>query len=147
MGGNSGGLDMHSNVGVVQSIDPAAISTDTNTDGTGYNRRNDDQVGFMFSSGAQTDGVYQMVPQHSDDGTTWVDVPTADIIPAGVDLSDLGADSVVFVGYAGSKAHVRPRITSTSTTTGAAAVGAYILTGRAAHAPGNDFTVAGASTI
>lgn len=113
------------------SLAPATINTNTNTDGSAVDRQGFAAATAILEVSSYTDGDYQLILQHDDDdgsgspAGTWADVPTSALING---QPSLGAAGLAKAGYVGDKRHLRVRVTSTSTTTGAT-VGAIIVLG------------------
>lgn len=113
-----------------QSLAPATIGSDTNTDGNAVDRQGFEAATAIMEVSSFTDGNYQLVLQHDDDdgagspAGSWADVPAAELING---QPSLGAAGIAKAGYIGTKRHLRVRVTSTGTTTGATVGGIIVL--------------------
>jgi hypothetical protein len=122
--------DLANNIGAVQAVAPAVL-TATNTSAA------IDLLGFesaavVINTGAiVAAGNFTPKLQESDDGTTFSDVAAAHLI--GEFPAALAADSVVKVGYIGTKRYVRTVLTYNSGTSLAA--GAVVVKGNPHTAP------------
>lgn len=106
--------DLKSNVDVVTSIDPAAI-TATAT-GTGVDLRGYDSAMMVFHPGTVTDGTHTPTMEESDTlGSGYTTVATVDLQGT---LAVLATDTIQRVGYIGSKRYIRAISTVSGTTTG-----------------------------
>lgn len=124
--------DIENNIGVVQAVAPAVLSA-TNTSAA------IDLIGFesaaiVINTGAIVSaGDFTAKLQESDTTTSgdFTDVVAANLV--GTFPESLAADSVVKVGYIGTKRYVRTVITKNSGTSIAA--GAVVVKGRANQRP------------
>lgn len=149
MGVAQGGLDNRSAQGVIYSITPQSIITPGTTNGATVNRRNWDAVGFILGCATLAGTSLQLVPEDSPDGTTWTDVPAANIIDPQESDTITGDNGLIFLGYSGTQPYVRITAVRVGVGTTTGAFGLVLLT-RPAHAPGpgqspTDFLVDGAT--
>lgn len=118
--------DMQSRSSAAFSINPATISSDTTTAGSGVDVSGAAAVVIRFFVGTRTDGTYTPDVQVSDDNSTWSDAAAFEIIGSETAIS--ASNTIVSVGLRGNvlKKYVRARIVSASTTSGATACGAIV---------------------
>lgn len=110
---------------VVASLPIALIDADDTTDGagmawSGVNR----SVMAVIWSGTVTDGTFTFELQDSDDDVTYAAV--GDAYLEGAEPALTASDTVVLVGYKGTRKYLRVSVTSTDTTSGGI-VGALIV--------------------
>jgi len=123
--------DIANNLGIVQAVAPAVLSA-TNT-GDGVDLLGFNSAAVVINTGAIA-GAGDFTPklQESDAaGSGYTDVAAGDLV--GTFPASLAADSVVKVGYIGTKRYVRTVLTKNSGTSIAA--GAVVVKGRAASRP------------
>ena len=134
---------VYNHVKAVVSLNVAAITTNTTTNGTAVDL---DQTGQDFRvatlvavSGTLTDGTYAFKVQESADGSTgWTDIPAARLQGSNPSIASSEDNVVKEVGVVpepGTARFLRAVCTSTSVTTGGT-VGAILLLGGASRAPG-----------
>lgn len=70
-----------------------------------------EQLLFVVIAGAITDGTHTIAVQHSDDGSTWVNVPAGQINGALAALTTAQSNSIAEVGVNSSRRFVRLNIT------------------------------------
>lgn len=133
---------VYNHVKAVVSLNVAAITTNTTTNGTAVDL---DQTGQDFRvatlvavSGTLTDGTYAFKVQESADGSTgWTDIPAARLQGSNPSIASSEDNVVKEVGVVpepGTARFLRAVCTSTSVTTGGT-VGAILLLGGASRAP------------
>jgi hypothetical protein len=124
--------DISNNIGVVQAAVPRVLAaTDT---GAAIDLAGFESAALIVATGAIADaGNFTAKLQHSDTTTAgdFVDVPTAQL--AGTFPASLAQNSVVKVGYEGSKRYLRSVITKNGGTS--IDVGAVIVKSHAASRP------------
>lgn len=130
---------VYSHVKAVHALDVTAIGTDTDTDGSavGLDQSGKDYRAAMVVAycTAYTDGEYEVVPQESPNGSTgWVNVPAARLQGSGTLSAANGVAEVGVIPNPAEYPHLRVRITSTDTDTGAS-VGALLLLGQPLKTP------------
>lgn len=117
---------------VVASIPIAAIATDTTTDGTGVAWGRFRSVMVVIWSGTVTDGTFTFEVQDSDDDSSYTAV--ADAYLEGAEPALTTDDTVVVVGYKGTRKYLRVVCVSTDTTSGGV-VGALIVCANSYRTP------------
>lgn len=121
--------DLKSNIGVVQSIAPAAITATAS--GAGIDLQGFNSACVVFHPGTITDGTHTPKVQESDDDSTYTDVAAADLQGT---LAALASDTIQRVGYKGTKRYIRAVSTVAGATTGGV-YGAEVILGNPALAP------------
>lgn len=109
---------------VVASIPIATIATDATTTGTGVAWGRFRSAMAVIWSGTVTDGTFTFEVQDSADGTSYTAV--ADAYLEGTEPALTASDTVVVVGYKGTRKYLRVVCVSTGTTSGGV-VGALIV--------------------
>ncbi len=132
--------DLHNNVSPAVALDPAAITTDTTTDGNAIDLQGFESCEFIAYSGTVTDGTYTPVIEESDTGAfAGEENAVADAVLLGTEAAAAFAsaddNAVKRIGYVGGKRYVRFTVVSASTTTGVDHFGAIAVRGHARHAP------------
>ncbi|MEM9710601.1 MAG: hypothetical protein AAGA17_00175 [Actinomycetota bacterium] len=122
--------DIASNIGVVQSLTPAA-RTDGAQDGTGVDLVDFGSAAVVFVPGTITDGTHTPKVQESADNSAWSDVAAGDLDGTLVDLAD---DTAQKVGYLGTARYIRTVVTGAGSTTGGV-YGAHVVKGSPRVAP------------
>lgn len=111
--------DLRNNVDTALSLSPAARVNGT-ANGTAIDLRGYDSAFVHVAFGVWTDGTHTPSLEHSDDGTAFSAVGTANQDGTFSAVSGTaGAHTVQRVGYIGDKRFVRAVITVTGATTGA----------------------------
>lgn len=85
-------------------------------------------------TGTITDGTHSFTLQHSDDGSTWSDVPAKDLQGADLSLGSGDSDASFEQGYVGHKRYLRLNSAVSGATTGGE-YGASILLDEPDHPP------------
>lgn len=111
--------DQKSRSSAAFSLNPATISSNTTTSGNGVDVSSYAAVIMDFQTGTRTDGTYTPNVQESDDNSTWTNVEAYDLI--GSETAITASNTIVSVGYNGSKKYVRGQLVSTSVTSGCTA--------------------------
>ncbi|MFW1676448.1 hypothetical protein ACFVYJ_01520 [Pontibacter sp. JAM-7] len=121
--------DLKSNIGVVQSIAPAAITS--TTEGAGVDLQDYGSAVVVFHPGTITDGTHTPTVEESDDNSSFSAVATADLQGT---LAALTSDTVQRVGYKGTKRYIRAVSTVAGASTGGV-YGAEVVVGNPAVGP------------
>lgn len=113
--------DQVRDLALVEALAGTNITSDTDTTGADVDMQGFEAVTMIVQVGPYTDGDYEVVVEHADDDgsgnpDTWSAVPDDDLLGSETTLSSAGAFKI---GYRGIKRHVRLKITSTNTSTGA----------------------------
>lgn len=126
-------LDIANDVTVIQSIAPAAVTSDT--DGSSADLANYNAAVVVIDVGTWTDGTHTFEVQESDDDSTWSAVADADL-DGTEPVVDASGDSnaVHLIGYHGIARYLRVSVTTSGTTNGAL-YGASIVRGKARSRP------------
>lgn len=107
--------DIKNNLDAVSSIDPASVTASTN--GSGVDLREFDGAMIVFQAGSadtgNADETYTPGVEESDDNSAYSPVAASDLEGA---LVNMTANSVLRVGYKGSKRYVRAVLTVGGTT-------------------------------
>lgn len=125
--------DLYNDIGLVQSLAPAARIASAN--GTGVDLKDYEGAVVLFEVGARTDGTHTFEVQDSADNVTFAAVAdsflqgTEPVVAAAGD-----ANKVYKIGYLGSKRYLRAAVTVAGATTGAV-YGANVIRGHAATKP------------
>ena len=122
--------DLKSNIDVNTSLDPADY-TDGTANGASADLRGFESAVVAFVVATVTDGTHTPTVEDSDDNSAWGAVAAADLSGT---LAALASDVNQRVGYRGAKRYIRAVLTTTGSTTGAAA-SAVIIRGAAAQRP------------
>ena len=117
---------------VVASIPMAAIATDATTNGTGVAWGRFRSVMAVIWSGTVTDGTFTFEVQDSDDNSSYAAV--ADAYLEGAEPALTASDTVVVIGYKGTRKYLRVVCVSTATTSGGV-VGALIVCANSYRTP------------
>jgi hypothetical protein len=105
--------DLKNNISVVTTLGPAARTA--NVTGSSVDLRDYEAVAIEAIVGTITDGTHSLTIQHSDDGTTWVGVPSGELQGS---FSNLASNINQEVGYIGSKRYIRVNAGVATATTG-----------------------------
>ena len=129
--------DLHNSIKVSPALNPAAISSNTTTNGAIIDLKDFDSIEFLIQSGALADGTYTpsiTVGDESDlsDGTA---ASGTDLLGTVADATFAATDDnkVKKIGYVGIKRYARLSIASTGVTTGGT-LGAIVVQGSPRHA-------------
>ena len=139
--------DLKNNIGVVQSLAPAARSSDA--DGTGVDLQGFESATVVIDMGAEgitlsTTNKIEIELEHSDDDATYTDVTSsADVIGATPDsngviatFDDPGeAPAISSVGYIGGKRYIRAVANFSGTHGSATPLGVSVIKGHARKNP------------
>lgn len=79
-----------------------ASTSATAVDLAGYRK-----AAFVATIGTVTDGTFSFDPEHSDDGSSWSDIPAAQLSGAFTNVTSANDDTVQEVGYLGEKRYLR----------------------------------------
>jgi len=122
------------NLNMVQSLAPNTRTTGS-VNGSAVDLQGYDAAMAGVSIGDYTDGTHSLKLQHSDDGIAFSDVETTELDGEHVTLESTTLENtVVKIGYLGSKRYLRVVSDVTGATSGANTA-AYILLGKPHHAP------------
>lgn len=124
--------DLHNLISAAIALNPAAITSNTTTNGTGVDLKGFESCDFAIASGTLTDGSYAVTVQESDDNSTFADAAAVDLLGSNPSFASTDDNVLKTVGYRGSKRYVRIKVVSTSVTTGGT-VAAVAIRGRARH--------------
>jgi hypothetical protein len=132
--------DNKSNHKAVQSL---AVTARTSTaTGTAVDRAGFESATFLFHVYSWTNGTHTFGAEHSDNGTDYTAVPTADLIGTAVveanDDSPAAADlagKTTLIGYIGGKRYIKPKATVTGSPANGAVYGVDVLLGHPHVAP------------
>lgn len=127
--------DLHNTISAAVAKAPAAIASNTTTNGSTVDLQGYESCEFVIVSGTLTDGSYAINVQESDDNATWSDAPASAILGAEPTFAATDDNTVKSVGYVGSKRYTRIQIVSTGVTTGGT-IGASAIRGRVRHSGG-----------
>lgn len=133
-----GQLDARSNLGFGVSI---SQTTNHNGTETGSSVEVADFMGAAAVAimSSYTDGDQQFTLQHSDDDSTWADVPSSQLDGSFDKLDDDSKeDDQLWVGYKGNKRYLRVTATSTDEGSTGSGVEAYILKYRPLRGPAQE---------
>lgn len=139
--------DLKNNIGVVQSLAPAARSSDA--DGTGVDLQGFESATVVIDMGAEgitlsSTNKIEIELEHSDDNSTFTDVTSsADVIGATPDsngviatFDDPGeAPAISSVGYIGGKRYIRAVANFSGTHGSATPLGVSVIKGHARKNP------------
>lgn len=144
-------MHIYEELTLVPSIETAAISTNTTTNGADHDRAPAasaafQEVLFYIDAGAYTDGTYVFgIEEADDDGAgspdTYADAIAAVVLGGTAGANELTVsdnslqNSQFYLGYKGAKQWVRLAIVSTGVTTGWAEVEAHAVLGGADDLP------------
>lgn len=134
-----GARDLHSNIVAEIAISPASLSA--TTVGSIHDMQGYDALDFVILSGTVTTGDLTPLVEHGDDPALAdaAAVPDSQLLPTGTGqeaariFEDADDDTVVRLGYMGSKRYVR--LTLTETGTAVALMAAIAIKSRAAVNP------------
>lgn len=128
--------DLHNNIKPSVALDVAAISSDTTTVGNTIDTADYGSLEFVFVAGTLTDGAYAIALFEGDasDMSDETEVAAADLLGDAPSIAATDDDTVARVGYRGNKRYVRPKVTSTGTTSGGT-LGAVAIQGHPRTAP------------
>jgi hypothetical protein len=144
--------DLHSNIKLVQTLDPATVTGTSDVNGATVDRQGFDSVEHIVLFGESGDTLsgsvyFDVTIQESDDDSTWTDVTTAaDVVGATPDANgvwttiDAAAedDTLYRIGYVGGKRYSRLQVELTGTHTNGTPIAACAVLGHADQAPTSD---------
>ena len=152
--------DLKNNIGVVQSLAPAARDADAN--GTGVDLQGFESATVVIDMGAEgitlsTTNKIEIELEHSDDDSTYTDVTQSDITngtiaaggiwlkidgtgTAGTSGNPDSTGTVTQVGYVGGKRYIRGVIAKTGTHSNGTPIGLLVVKGNALHSSDNTIT-------
>ncbi len=135
--------DLKNNIGVVQSLAPAARDADAN--GTGVDLQGFESATVIIDMGAEgitlsTTNKIEIELEHSDDDSTYTDVAAADVIGASsgtIGTFDANGEipAVSSVGYIGGKRYIRAVANFSGTHGTATPLGVSVVKGHARSNP------------
>lgn len=118
-----------------ESMSVLALTSGTRTNGT-VNGTTVDRAGlgdpsvlFVVTTAAVTDGTHTFTVQDSDDGTTWAAAAAGDVQGTAPVVNSTKANTVLDVGYRGSRRYCRLSVTTSGATTGGVYSAAAVLYG------------------
>ena len=148
--------DLKNNIGVVQSLAPAARDADAN--GTGVDLQGFESATVVIDMGAEgitlsTTNKIEIELEHSDDDSTYTDVAQADIVDGTIDSGGIflkldgtaggnpdTAGGIFRVEYVGNKRYIRVVLAKTGTHSNGTPIGAMVVRSGARHSTDNAFT-------
>ena len=135
--------DLKNNIGVVQSLAPAARDADAN--GTGVDLQGFESATVVIDMGAEgitlsTTNKIEIELEHSDDNSTFTDCAAADLIGASsgtIGTFDANSEipAVSSVGYIGGKRYIRAVANFSGTHGTATPLGVSVVKGHARNNP------------
>ena len=113
----------------------SALRTGSATGGS-VDRLGFEELSFLVSVGAWTDGTHTVSADHSDDGSAWEAIG-ADELVGEFPVIDAGGDASqsYTVGYMGDRRYVRAKVSASGSPATGAVVGVTVLLGRPHSAP------------
>ncbi|MGH9320574.1 MAG: hypothetical protein ACRD3V_11905 [Vicinamibacteria bacterium] len=125
---------MKDEIAGVSSLQPGLYNSDAV--GSGADLRGFDAATLLVQVGAYTDGSFPLVVEESSDDVTYAAVADADLVGIEPSVDAAGdADSVVELGYIGSKRFLRVSISGAVPGVTGAEIAAVVLRGHPAYAP------------
>jgi hypothetical protein len=125
--------ELHSEVGPVQSLKPAArtaTATGSMVDLSGY-----ESALVLVDAGTWTDGTHTPSLEDSDDDSTYAAVAAGDLVGSFTVINGATLDDVIYkVGYVGKKRYLKAKVTVSGATTGAI-LGMLVVRGHPRHMP------------
>lgn len=121
--------DIHRDSDYVNSLAPASRTATTN--GTGVDLQGFEGAEIIITAGTITDGTHAPKLQESDNGSTFADVSSSDLLGT---FSNITSNSTQKVGYVGNKRYIRVVVTVSGATTGGV-YAAIVRRGLARHEP------------
>lgn len=126
--------DLYNNIGIAQSLPPAARTANAN--GTGVDLQGFDGAVVEIATGAITDGTHTFEVKESDDNSTFTAVADADLQGTEPALGAIDDNVIKKIGYMGSKRYIRVDVTVAGATSG----GVYSANVIRGHARSNPVT-------
>lgn len=126
--------DFSNNMKVAVALAPA-LRTASATGGA-IDRLGFEQVTFIVTAGAYTNGTHTLVFEASDDNSTWAAVAASELVGEAPVIDTSGEQNTAYpVGYIGDARYVRVKSNVTGSPATGAIVGANVLLTKPALAP------------
>ena len=125
--------DIDQNVDVDNTLLPNVRTTTASgstVDRSGYTR-----AMFLAHVGTVTDGTFTFDPEHSDDGSTWSNIDSADLSGSFTAATSSADDVVQQVGYLGDKRYLRCNLTVSGSPSTGGAIGVVVVKAGARRLP------------